>query len=229
MGKPKALRSSSIGAKYVHARSANRHTREQLGNADADRSGEAFQMQLISVIGVLRGFSHRLCRDRDLADDLVQEALCKGWEARDRFRPGSNVKAWLCTILRNLYYSHGRRAWRQQAFDEAIVCSFPAAENEQDWAAQLSDVVRSLRSIPGKERTAVLLTAGDFSTREKAAICNCPEGTVKTRTSRGRRLLLAAMEAKKPIVDRNRPVVGGAVEEALEMFRAAGRGEHLIR
>jgi RNA polymerase sigma-70 factor (ECF subfamily) len=70
----------------------------------------AFRMGLVKLMPVLNTFSRTLCRDRELAKDLVQETLCKAWQARASFRPGTNLKAWLFTIFRNLMYSHHRRA-----------------------------------------------------------------------------------------------------------------------
>src|SRR5260370_18402352 len=74
---------------------------------------EDFRKDLLGLIPFLRAFSRSLCGDRELADDLAQEALAKAWQSRDTFRAGSNLKAWLFTILRNQFYSDRRRAWRQ--------------------------------------------------------------------------------------------------------------------
>ena len=63
----------------------------------------AFRRDLLELIPFLRAFSRSLCGDRELADDLAQEALAKAWQSRDTFRPGSNLKAWLFTILRNQF------------------------------------------------------------------------------------------------------------------------------
>ena len=78
------------------------------GDVDGD-----FRRDLLGLIPFLRAFSRSLCGDRELADDLAQEALAKAWQSRDTFRAGSNLKAWLFTILRNQFYSDRRRAWRQ--------------------------------------------------------------------------------------------------------------------
>ena len=74
----------------------------------ADMDGD-FRRDLLDLIPFLRAFSRSLCGDRELADDLAQEALAKAWQSRDTFRAGSNLKAWLFTILRNQFYSdrHG--------------------------------------------------------------------------------------------------------------------------
>src|ERR1700683_1811776 len=79
-----------------------------------------FQRDLIALIPHLRAFSRMLCGRRVIAEDMAQEALAKAWRARARFQPGTNLKAWLFTILRNEYYSHGRRAWRETHWDEVL-------------------------------------------------------------------------------------------------------------
>src|SRR5258707_12947198 len=71
---------------------------------------EDFRKDLLGLIPFLRAFSRSLCGDRELADDLAQEALAKAWQSRNTFRAGSNLKAWLFTLLRNQFYSARRRA-----------------------------------------------------------------------------------------------------------------------
>src|SRR5450432_3422569 len=78
----------------------------------------SFQRDLLALIPHLRAFARKLCGHRELAEDLVQDTLTKAWAARERFELGTNMKAWLFTILRHELYSHGRRAWRQVHWDE---------------------------------------------------------------------------------------------------------------
>ena len=73
----------------------------------------AFKEDLVAAIPMLRGFARSLSGNRDRADDLVQETLAKAIANRDKYRPGTNLHAWLVTILRNQYYSEGRRRWRE--------------------------------------------------------------------------------------------------------------------
>src|SRR3954463_14696775 len=78
-----------------------------------DQSAADFKTLLISLIPQLRAFATVLCRNRELAEDLAQEALVKAWRAQNSFEPGSNLKAWLFTILRNEFMTNQRRSWRQ--------------------------------------------------------------------------------------------------------------------
>jgi RNA polymerase sigma-70 factor (ECF subfamily) len=134
-----------------------------------DEADAQFRKDLLALIPFLRAFSRSLCGERELADDLAQEALAKAWQSRDTFRPGSNLKAWLFTILRNQFYSDRRRAWRQAPWDETAVERVPAARGEQTWAVQLSDTARALRGLPAEQREALILVgAGGFSYEDAA-------------------------------------------------------------
>src|ERR1700704_4342395 len=84
-----------------------------IGQSRAD-----FKTSLIALIPQLRAFATVLCRNRELGEDLAQEALVKAWRAQNSFEPGTNLKAWLFTILRNVFMTYRRRAWRQASWDE---------------------------------------------------------------------------------------------------------------
>jgi len=80
----------------------------------------SFRGDLVAAIPMLRGFARSLSGNRDRADDLVQETLAKAIANRDKYRPGTNLHAWLVTILRNQYYSEGRRRWREVSYAEGV-------------------------------------------------------------------------------------------------------------
>lgn len=179
--------------------------------ADAD-----FRRDLLDLIPFLRAFSRSLCGERELADDLAQEALAKAWQSRDTFRPGSNLKAWLFTILRNQFYSDRRRAWRQAPWDETAAERVPVARGEQTWAVQLSDTARALRGLPAEQREALILVgAGGFSYEDAARIANCAVGTVKSRVARARKALSAALEGHGPLPNEPRLAGGDATNEIM--------------
>jgi len=90
-------------------------------HAHHDPSGHEpadFKTELLGLVPFLRAFARSLCGSQEGADDLAQEALVKAWQSRDSFMPGTNLKAWLFTILRNQFYSDRRRAWRQAPWDQ---------------------------------------------------------------------------------------------------------------
>lgn len=174
-----------------------------------------FRDGLLELIPFLRAFSRSLCGDREMADDLAQEALAKAWQSRNTFRAGSNLKAWLFTILRNQFYSDRRRAWRQAPWDEGAAERVPAPKGEQMWAVQLSDTARALRQLPNEQREALILVgAGGFSYEDAAAICDCAIGTVKSRVARARKALTMSLEGGSPPTE-PRPPGGGAGNEIM--------------
>src|ERR1700689_5738540 len=144
-----------------------------------------FKTELLSLVPFLRAFARSLCGSHEGADDLAQEALVKAWQSRDSFVPGTNLKAWLFTILRNQFYSDRRRAWRQAPWDQEAAERIPGGGEDQVFSAQLSDTVRALRILSDEQREALILVgAGGFSYENRAAICHCAVGTVKSRVAR---------------------------------------------
>jgi RNA polymerase sigma factor (sigma-70 family) len=162
------------------------------------RSGDdVFKRELTLVLPQLRAFARSLSGNRDTADDLVQETMLKAWAARDRFEPGSNMRAWTFIILRNHYFSQVRRnrfrgEWDQTSADRIL--SEPAS---QDKHVDLSDVHRALQALPETQRESIILIgAGGFSYEEAAEICGTAVGTIKSRVARGRMALEAILNGE---------------------------------
>lgn len=179
-------------------------TTTQPGPAKPDRPkadpDSEFKAGLLELIPFLRAFARSLCGNPDIADDLAQETLVKAWQSRATFAPGTNLKAWLFTILRNQFYSDRRRAWRQAPWDQDAAERIPGASEEQSWAAELSDTARALSSLSDEQREALILVgAGGFSYEAAAKICNCAVGTVKSRVARARKTLLSILEGADPL------------------------------
>jgi RNA polymerase sigma-70 factor (ECF subfamily) len=108
-------------------------------------TAEEFKAGLTELMPFLRIFAQSLARHREPAEDLAQEALAKAWRCRDSFVRGSNLKAWLFTVLRDEFYSQQRRAWRLPPWDEGLTAPLTAPREEQQWALELSG--RSQRSM----------------------------------------------------------------------------------
>lgn len=153
-------------------------------------SDKDFKRALTDVAPHLRAFARGLCGCRDRADDLAQEALLRAWAARDRYRAGTNFKAWTFTILRNHFYSEARRARFHGDYDEAAAERILRAPPSQESAIELSDVLRALSVVPDTYREALILVAiGSLSYEEIADICGIALGTVKSRICRARAML----------------------------------------
>ena len=166
---------------------------------DADSDHE-FRSRLLLLLPFMSAFSRTLCGNTTLSEDILQDALCKAWEARETFRPGTNLKAWAFKILRNCYYNHCRRVWRRPSLDDDVAAAIEAPPDEQMWAVHLADTIEALDVLPVAQRKALILVAlGGASYSDVASLCNCPVGTVKSRVTRARKYVLLALEsARKP-------------------------------
>jgi RNA polymerase sigma-70 factor (ECF subfamily) len=161
---------------------------------DADR---LFESELVALMPHLLGFARKLCKNCDDAEDLVQETAAKAWQSRSSFQPGSILRAWLFTILRNQHYSNCRKTWRQLPWNDAMGATLATPANEQTAAVELSDAVRAIASMPKPQGDALLMVGAGGSTYDDAAtICGCTTGTVKSRVSRGRHTLKDMLEGK---------------------------------
>jgi RNA polymerase sigma factor (sigma-70 family) len=150
-------------------------------------SDAEFKLELAATIPHLRAFARSLSGNRDLADDLVQEALMKAWAARKRFQAGTNMRAWTFVILRNLFLSQMRRARFKGEWDDVAAARLLAAPAGQDRHIELADIQRALLHLPQPQREALILVgAGGFAYEEAAEICGCAVGTIKSRVARGR-------------------------------------------
>jgi RNA polymerase sigma-70 factor (ECF subfamily) len=187
----------------------------------SDTPSVKFQRDLVALIPYLRAFSRSLCRSRTLSEDMAQEALAKAWRSRGRFEPGTNLKAWLFTILRNEFFSLRRRAWRESNLDEAKAARIAAPHDAQLWSLELSDTTHALRELPDYQREAlVLVAAGGLSYAHAARICGVPIGTVKSRVARGRIALMDKLGGSKKIIRTPAVRRAGAMDDILAQLSA---------
>ena len=202
---------------------------QDLPNPDVSQD---FRTELLGLIPFLRAFARSLCGNQEAADDLAQETLVKAWQSRETFIPGTNLKAWLFTILRNQFYSDRRRAWRQAPWDQEAAERIPGGGSDQSWAAELSDTARALRCLSDEQREALILVgAGGFSYEDAARICACAVGTVKSRVARARKALIAILEGEDKLPSIPRPDEGDAAREIMAQLDrlAPNRNEELER
>lgn len=148
---------------------------------------DRFHADLAAQIPTLRAFARTLSRDASHADDLVQETLLKAWSNRDRFQEGTNLRAWLFTILRNTFYSEFRKRRREVEDVDGAYVGRLAEKASQDDRMALNDFATALAQLPVDQREAlVLVGATGLSYEEAAQVVGCAVGTVKSRVSRAR-------------------------------------------
>jgi len=156
---------------------------------------EDFRNDLTALIPHLRAFSRSLCGNATLADDVAQDALLKAWNARERFRPGSNLKAWTFTILRNQFYSIKRRSWRATSLEPEVAEQTIVSVSNQDDGVRLNELRSALDRLSDDQREAIILVgATGMSYEEAADVCECATGTIKSRVSRARKTLQSIMD-----------------------------------
>ncbi|WP_181702597.1 sigma-70 family RNA polymerase sigma factor [Chthonobacter albigriseus] len=154
----------------------------------------ALRDELLAAIPPLRAFAVSLTADADRADDLVQETLVKAWSNLDSFTPGTNMRAWLFTILRNTFYSNHRKQRREVQDVEGEHAARLATHPSQNGHMDLADFREALSRLPDDQREAlILIGASGFSYEEAAEICGCAVGTVKSRVNRARNKLVEIM------------------------------------
>lgn len=159
-----------------------------------DLDQAAFRNGIVNAIPNLRAFAYSLCGDQDRADDLVQEALLKAWAKQDTFEPGTNLKAWLFTILRNNHFSAFRKK-RKEVEDpnDALAAQLYVNPGQQE-KIDFKDMLSAIAALPDDQREALLLVAAEgFAYEEAALICDCAVGTVKSRVNRARNRLAQLM------------------------------------
>jgi len=150
-------------------------------------SSGGFKGDLLAAIPSLRAFGMSLAQNADKADDLVQETLVKAWDKQSSFQPGTNLKAWLFTILRNEFYSQMRKRGREVQDSDGIMTGRLAVHPSQQGALDLKDFRAALETLPEDQREAIILIgASGFSYEEAAEICGCAVGTIKSRVNRAR-------------------------------------------
>ena len=147
---------------------------------------------LVGHVPVLRAFAVSLCGDPTRADDLVQETLVKAWAHQSSFEEGTNLRAWLFTILRNTYFSDCRKRRREVEDGDGSLTAELAVHPAQQGVVDMMDVRTALTRLPDDQREAIILIgAVGCSYEEAAKICGCAVGTIKSRVNRARSRLCA--------------------------------------
>lgn len=151
--------------------------------------------ELIGHMKVLRAFAMSLTRNSAAADDLVQDTVLKAWSKLDTFEEGTNMRAWLFTILRNAFYSERRKAVREAEDPEGDLTGALAEKPAHDGRLQLADFRAAFDTLPPEQREVLTLVGVlQYSYEEAAEMCGVKIGTIKSRLKRGRDALAVAMD-----------------------------------
>src|SRR6187431_1322113 len=145
---------------------------------------------MLAAVPSLRAFAISLCGNVDRADDLVQETLLRAMANIDSFQPGTNMSAWLFTILRNLFRSEYRKRRREVEDTDGSYAESLKSHPEQHSRVEFEEFRTALAKLPPDQREALILVgASGFSYEEAAQICECAVGTIKSRVNRARNRL----------------------------------------
>lgn len=167
--------------------------------------------EIVEHLASLRAFAMSLTRNSATADDIVQDTIVKAWSNIDKFEPGTNLRAWLFTILRNTYYSLHRKRSREVADVDGEYAAQLSEKPDHDGRLAMTDFRAAFAQLPDDQREVLILVgASGFSYEEAAQMCGCAVGTIKSRANRGRKRLAELMQLEEG--------------EAMEMTDAATLG-----
>ncbi|HEY4134877.1 MAG TPA: sigma-70 family RNA polymerase sigma factor [Alphaproteobacteria bacterium] len=152
---------------------------------------------LVAEIPYLRRYARALTRNVSSADDLVQDGLVRAVANLQRFEVGTNLRAWLLTIVHNVFIDGTRKAKRAREGDksaEEMLSGLYTRPNQLE-SLQMSDLQKAMARLPEEQRTTLILVAlEDMSYEEAAKVTGVPVGTVRSRLSRARHALMDMVE-----------------------------------
>jgi RNA polymerase sigma-70 factor (ECF subfamily) len=168
-----------------------------------DAAAFDFRSALLENLPHLRAFARSLTRDKDLADDLVHDAVVRALTAATQFTPGTNFRAWMFTILRNLFYNESKK-WTSKIVSLEDDLARMKTTGSQEIQLEFADFRRAFWQLTADQREVLILVgAGGLSYEQAAEICNCRLGTIKSRISRARSDLRTILDSDKVVLRRS--------------------------
>ena len=162
------------------------------------QSGPDPRSELVDHLPALRAFALSLTRESASADDLVQDTIVKAWTDIEKFQAGTNLRAWLFTILRNTFYSARRKTRREVSDTDGIHAARQATRPEHDGRLAMNDFRTAFAKLPDEQREAlVMVGASGFSYEEAAEMTGVAVGTVKSRANRARARLATLLQLQE--------------------------------
>lgn len=176
---------------------------------------------IVDLIPALRAFARTFYRNPNDADDLVQDTLVKALNAFDTYEPGTRLKSWMFTIMRNTFYTRIKVYTREAPGAIDCVAAMPTTEATQEWSIRGKEVLDALARLPPHQREVMTLIGilGE-SYEDTAAICGCAVGTVKSRLNRARQSILEDLgeDSSRSVTERaerfSAPAVDGNAAKA---------------
>ncbi len=173
----------------------------------------SFREALLAEMSNLRAFAISLSGSVSMADDLVQETLLRAWSKSDKFQPGTSIRAWMFTILRNIYYSNYRKRAREVQDSDNAYAQRLVVSGDQESHLDLEDFRKALARLPLEQREVLILVgANGLSYEQAATICDVEIGTIKSRLSRARSKLVEILgldETDELLADRRKATQAG--------------------
>jgi RNA polymerase sigma-70 factor (ECF subfamily) len=161
----------------------------------AGRRSQQVRHELPAFLPHLRNFALSLTHDPCRSDDLVQSTMLRAWTNLDHFQPGTNLEAWLFTILRHSFYSEYRKRRWEVEDPEGDYARTLMVQPEQEFRLMLHDLQQALTHLPSEQREALLLVAEQGASYEDvAALCGVAVGTIKSRVNRARTQLAEMLQ-----------------------------------
>jgi RNA polymerase sigma-70 factor (ECF subfamily) len=166
----------------------------QVIRARTEQIDQTFVDGVLTSVTSLRAFAISLTRDADQAEDLVQETLLRAISKHEQFVAGTNLQAWLFTILRNQFFSEHRKSTREVEDGDGSYAATMVCMPDQEDRIMVHHLEAALHKLPEGQREAILLVGVDGLTYEEAAqVLGCAVGTVKSRVNRARSCLAEMM------------------------------------
>jgi RNA polymerase sigma-70 factor (ECF subfamily) len=154
----------------------------------------ALETEILALMPAVRRFARTFERTQTDTDDLVQDAVLKALANLDQFQPGTSMKSWLFTIVRNSYCSKYRINRRFVLCDDIeTVVSRQVVQPAQEWSVRAAEVSEAITRLDGDKRKILLMLIEGTSYERIAQVCDCELGTIKSRIARARGALMASL------------------------------------
>ncbi|RYZ30953.1 MAG: RNA polymerase sigma factor [Chitinophagaceae bacterium] len=152
-------------------------------------STQEFNSLVLNSAEGLKPFAITLTKDHESAKDLCQETLCKAFTYRDKYEPGTNIKAWLFTIMRNIFINDYRRSGRKKEVLNTVKQSMTPYALSAEMSARLKEINTAIYHLPSIFKKACVLYLHGYKYHEIALALNEPLGTIKSRIHFAKKLL----------------------------------------